>query len=98
MADPRPLADAHPPRMIGARVIIGVCLAWVFLGLVWGAQTTMGAILRGVAPVPLGGAIRMSFTQMLPWIPVTLSAIALTRRFPSTAMHWKRHLIAHAVA
>jgi signal transduction histidine kinase len=81
-----------------ARVIIGVCLAWVFLGLVWGAQTTMGAILRGADPVPLGGAIRMSFTQMLPWIPVTLAAIALTRRCPLTRAQWKRHLVAHIAA
>src|SRR5688500_20384053 len=98
MTDPRSLADAHRPRMMSARVIIGVCLAWVFLGLVWGAQTTMGAILRGVDPVPLGNAIRMSFTQMLPWIPVTLAAIALTRRFPLTRDRWKRHLVAHANA
>jgi hypothetical protein len=90
MIDPAPSADAGSPRLIGVRVIVGVCLAWLFLGLVWGAQTTMGAILRGVDPVPLGTAIRMSFTQMLPWIPVTLAAIALTRRFPLTGALWKR--------
>ena len=98
MTASRPATDADPPRVLGVRVIIGVCLASIFLGLVWGAQTTMGAILRGVDPVPLGGAIRTAFTQTLPWIPVTLAAIALTRRFPLTRAGWKRHIVAHIVA
>ena len=84
--------------LLGARVILGVCLAWGFLGLVWGAQQTMGAILRGVAPVPLGTALRTTFTQTLPWIPVTLAAIAITRRFPLSRAEWKRHLIPHIIA
>jgi signal transduction histidine kinase len=84
------------PRAIA--VILGVSAAWAVLGLVWGAQTTMGAILRGVAPVPLGNALRTTFTQTLPWIPVTLAAIALTRRFPLSRLSWKRHLVAHVLA
>ena len=91
-------ATDSAPRMLGVRVIVGVCLAWIFLGLVLGGQTTMGAILRGVEPVPLGGAIRTAFIQTLPWIPVTLAAIALTRRFQLTRAAWKRHIVAHIVA
>ena len=79
-------------------VVIAVCLAWTFLGLVWGAQTTMGAILRGVEPVPLGTALRTTFTQTLPWIPMTLAAIAITRGFPLSRVAWKRNVIAHIVA
>src|SRR5687768_2108795 len=90
-----PDADRRPRMGI---VIIGVCLAWVVLGLVWGAQTTMGAILRGVAPVPLGTALRTTFTQTLPWIPVTLAGIALARRFPLSRLAWKRNVVAHIVA
>ena len=84
------------PRL--AVVVVGVCLAWAVLGLVWGAQTTMGAILRGVAPVPLGAALRTTFTQTLPWIPVTLAGIALARRFPLSRLAWKRNVVAHIVA
>jgi signal transduction histidine kinase len=98
MVDPASSLAAHPHRRIGARVIIGVCLAWLFLGLVLGAQMTMGAILRGAAPVPLGTAIRTSFIQTLPWIPVTLAAMAVTMRFPLSRGEWKRHLLPHFVA
>ena len=90
-------ADERPTRP-GARLIVGVCLAWAFLGLVWGAQTTMGAILRGVAPVPLGTALRTTFIQTLPWIPVTLAAVALAMRFPLSRTEWKRHLVPHLIA
>ncbi len=84
------------PRVL--LVILGVCMAWALLGLVWGAQTTMGAILRGVPPVPLGASLRTTFTQTLPWIPVTLAAIALARRFPLSRSAWKRNIAAHLVA
>ena len=98
MTDARtPTAVDAPPR-IELRVVIIVCLAWVFLGLVWGAQTTMGAIIRGVAPVPLMTAIRTAFIQTLPWIPVTLAAIAVTRRFPLSRSEWKWHLPVHIAA
>jgi two-component system, LytTR family, sensor kinase len=95
MSDAHPFASSDAAPRIGLRVVIVVCLAWVFLGLVWGAQTTMGAIIRGVAPVPLGTAIRTAFIQTLPWIPVTLAAIALTRRFPLSRGEWRRHLPVH---
>src|SRR5687768_13545552 len=98
MTDARaPTPVDAPPRM-ELRVVIVVCLAWVFLGLVWGAQTTMGAIIRGVAPVPLMTAIRTAFIQTLPWIPVTLAAIVLTRRFPLSRAEWKWHLPVHVGA
>jgi signal transduction histidine kinase len=89
---------AHASRAPMGRVVIGVSLVWIFLGLVWAAQTTMGAILRGVAPVPLASAIRTTLIQTLPWIPVTLAAIALTKRFPLSRHTWKRHLLAHGIA
>ena len=98
MVDPQPSESAGERHALGPRLIIGVCIAWVLLALVWGAQTTMGAILRGVAPVPLGSALRNTFIQTIPWIPVTLAAIALTVRFPLSRTTWKRNLIAHAIA
>jgi signal transduction histidine kinase len=98
MVNQRPPTDGNAPARLGVRVVIGVCLVWIFLGLVWGAQLTMGAILRGVAPVPLASALRTTFPQTLPWIPVTLAAIALTMRFPLSRTEWKRHVIAHIIA
>ena len=98
MTGPRPSTSLDPAPRLGLRVVIVVCLAWVFLGVVWGAQTTMGAILRGVAPVPLTSAIRTAFIQTLPWIPVTLAAIALTQRFPLSRAVWKWHLPVHVAA
>ena len=98
MTDSRTSATADAPARLALRVVIVVCLAWVFLGVVWGAQTTMGAIIRGVAPVPLTTAIRTAFIQTLPWIPVTLAAIVLTRRFPLSRDAWKWHLPVHVGA
>jgi len=91
-------AGTFRTHAIDARVIGGVSLAWIFLGVVWAAQTTMGAILRGVAPVPLTTALRTTLIQTLPWIPVTLAAVAITRRFPLSRATWKRNIVAHLIA
>ena len=88
--------SARQPR--APLVIIVVCVAWTVLGLVWAAQTTMGAMLRGAPPVPLATALRATFTQTLPWIPVTLIAIALARRCPLSRSAWKRNIIPHLLA
>ena len=53
--------------------------------------------MRGAAAVPLATALRGAFIQTLPWIPVTLAAIAFTKRFPLTRVTWKRNIIAHLV-
>jgi signal transduction histidine kinase len=95
MAETRLSPDDSLHSLVGWRVIAGVALGWIFLGLVLGAQTTMGAIVRGVAPVPLPTALRGAFIQTLPWIPVTLAAIACTTRFPLSRVAWKRNILAH---
>jgi len=94
----RPDATRHATPA-GARVVLlAVCAAWLLLGVVWGAQTTMGAILRGAPPVPLGRALQAALVQTLPWIPVTLAAVALTVRFPLTREWWRRHAPLHVAA
>jgi two-component system LytT family sensor kinase len=97
MDEPRSPTGVRPDSFIGWRVAAGVCLGWIFLGLVLGAQTTMGAIVRGAAAVPLSTALRGAFIQTLPWIPVTLAAIAFTKRFPLSRVTWKRNIVAHLV-
>src|SRR5688572_25300268 len=95
MTDARaPTPVDAPPRM-ELRGGIVACLAWVFLCLVWGAQPTTAAIIRGVAPVPLRTPIRTAFIQTLPWIPVPPAALVLTRRFPLSRAEWKWHLPVH---
>ena len=82
-----------------ARVVLGVCAAWVLVGVVWGAQTALGSTVRsGAEPVPLGRAVASALRQTLPWIPVTLAVIALTLRFPLTRARWARHAAVHLAA
>jgi signal transduction histidine kinase len=79
-------------------VVLGVCLVWVLVGVVWGAQTALGSTVRGPNPIPLAGALKTALIQCLPWIPVTLAVIALTIRFPLSRMSWPRHALLHAGA
>jgi hypothetical protein len=81
-----------------ARIVLGVCVAWVVIGLIVGAQATLGAALMNASNAPaLGTALRNAMIQTLPWIPVTLVAIALARRFPlgGDRRRWVRHLPVH---
>lgn len=79
------------------RAGIGVTAAWILVALVWGAQNALGATLQG-NPMPLAAALRVSFVQTLPWVPVSLAVIALTVRFPLYRSAWRRHLAIHILA
>jgi signal transduction histidine kinase len=78
-------------------VVLGVSAAWVFVAVVLGAQTALGSAMRGTDPVPLPRAIAAALMQCVPWIPVTLMAIALTVRFP-ISRRTPRHILVHLVA
>lgn len=79
------------------RVALGVLGVWVLVALVSGVQSALGESLRG-NDASLGGALRVSFIQTLPWIPVSLAVIALTVRYPMSRAGWRRHLPIHLVA
>ena len=79
------------------RVALGVTVAWILVAVVWGAQNTLGATLQG-EPASLAAALRVSFVQSLPWVPVSLAVIALTVRFPLSRRVWRRHLAVHVPA
>ena len=85
--------------MSRVRIVIGVCIAWVIIGLIVGAQTTLGAALMSNpnAP-PLAAALRNALIQTVPWIPATLAAIALAIRFPLGRERWLGHLPVHVGA
>lgn len=85
--------------MSRARLVAGVCAAWVVIGLIVGAQASLGAALTSAANAPsLGAALRNAMIQSLPWIPVTLAAVALAVRFPIARESWTRHLPVHVAA
>ena len=84
---------------MSARLVVGVCVAWFVIGLIVGAQATLGAALMSSPNAPsLGAALRNAMIQTLPWIPVTLAAIALAVRFPLGRERWPRHLPVHVAA
>ncbi|HSA57231.1 MAG TPA: histidine kinase [Gemmatimonadaceae bacterium] len=75
-----------------------VCALWALVAVLWGAQTALGAAVRGADPVALTAAIRSALRQVIPWIPVTLAIIALTTRYPLTGGTWRRHAPIHLIA
>lgn len=77
---------------------VGVCALWALVAVLWGAQTALGAALRGAEPIALGSAIQGALRQVIPWIPVTLAVIALTVRFPLTGRTWRRYAPLHLIA
>ena len=81
-----------------ARVIFGVCAAWIAAGVLLGAQTALGSNVSGARPVALAAAVKSALLQTLPWIPVTLAVIALSIRFPLTREQWGRHAPIHLAA
>ena len=85
-------------RRVSARVVLGVAGAWALLGALWGAQTAMTAGLRGAQPMPLGPTVLAALVQALPWIPVTLVAIALAARLPVGRETWRRSVPVHLLA
>ena len=75
----------------------GVIALWVFVAIVWGAQTSLGTALQG-KPEPLGETIPTALHQALPWIPGTLAVVWLATRFPVTRGNWRRNLWIHLAA
>ncbi|MGH7470585.1 MAG: hypothetical protein ACRENP_21780 [Longimicrobiales bacterium] len=92
-ATERPVGRSLPVK---TTVVLGVCLTWLLVGLVWGAQTALGSTVRGTDPIPLARALNTALVQSLPWIPVTLAVIALTIRYPLARTTWPRHALLHA--
>lgn len=77
-----------------ARVVLVVITAWVLIGLVQGAQATVGASLQG-GDLPLREALFASLLQAVPWIPITLAVIALAIRFPVSRSNWRSRIPIH---
>ncbi|HUQ79922.1 MAG TPA: histidine kinase [Gemmatimonadaceae bacterium] len=73
-------------------------MAWLVLGVLWGAQTSLGSSVMGDTPLPLLGAIVGALQQILPWVPVTLAVIVLAVRFPFSRERWARYATVHLVA
>lgn len=74
-----------------------VVATWVLVGVVWGAQNSLGAALQG-KPEPLAETIPAALHQSLPWIPGTLAVVWLAARFPVARHTWRRHLWLHLLA
>lgn len=78
-------------------VVVGVCGAWLLIGVVLGSQTALGLSMQG-SPIPLSDALRTSLVNALPWIPATLLAIGMAIRFPVSRARWMRTLPLHVLA
>jgi two-component system LytT family sensor kinase len=83
---------------IGWKLVFGVALGWTVAGVLLGAQTALGSNITGGAPVPLARAVPDALVQTLPWIPITLAVIWLTRRFPLSRERWRRNVLVHLAA
>jgi sensor histidine kinase YesM len=83
---------------VKARLALGVCLLWLVIAVLWGAQTAIGSTVMGDQPVPLLGAVKSALQQVLPWVPITLAVIALAVRFPISRDRWARYALVHIVA
>jgi len=81
-----------------ARLALSVCVLWLIVGVLWGAQTSLGSSVKGGDPVPLVAAVKSALQQILPWIPVTLAVIALAVRFPLSRDRWVPYSLVHLVA
>ena len=88
----------RPPAAAALRVALGVAAAWTVLGVAMGAQAAMASRLQGGDVVPLTRAVPQAVLQALPWIPVTLAAIALAARAPLTRERWRARLPLHLAA
>ena len=80
------------------RLALSVIAIWLLVGVLWGAQTSLGSAVMGGEAVGLGAAVRSALQQIVPWIPVTLAAIALAVRFPFSRERWPRYAAIHLVA
>lgn len=79
------------------KVALGVVGFWLLVALVWASQNVLGGALQG-NPVTMGDALRGTLAQAVPWIPVTLAAIALVSRYPVSRTNWRRTVPLHILA
>jgi two-component system, LytTR family, sensor kinase len=80
---------------VKARLALGVAGAWVLVGVLWAAQTTLGSALGDGQPMALPEALRGALLQTVPWIPVTLAVVWLGARVPLTRARWWRPALVH---
>ena len=80
------------------RLTVAVVATWLLIGVLWGAQTSLGSSVMGSEPVTLGRAVKSALQQILPWIPVTLAVIALAVRVPFSRTRWARYAAIHLAA
>ena len=78
-----------------ARIVLGVCILWLLIGVLWGAQTAIASSVMGGEPTSLLSAVRGSLQQIVPWVPITLAVIALAVRFPFSREKWPLYLGIH---
>lgn len=76
------------------KVAAGICAAWLLAALVLSGQGALDVAMRGVQPMPW----YVAFIQTLPWIPVTLGAVVMAKRFAPTETGWPRLIIPHVLA
>lgn len=77
------------------RLVLGVTLTWLVLGLLLAAQGAIGASVQGQpAPAPWT-AIASAIVQVFPWIPMSLVIIALGNGFPITRGTWRTRVPLH---
>ena len=81
-----------------ARVVAGVVVLWIVAGLLLGGQAVLGDTIQGRPPASIAAVLEQSVVQMLPWIPVTLVAIAMAAAFPFTRRTWRRAIPFHVAA
>jgi sensor histidine kinase YesM len=84
--------------MSRARVVLLVSLCWILIAVIGSGQASIGFAVTDAQPVPLATLLRNTLISTLPWIPVTLAAIALSVRFPVTRRSWRRAIPIHLAA
>ncbi len=77
-------------------IVVGVALFWIVFGMLWGAQSALGLSLQGRPPASVAMSMRAAVIQMLPWIPVTLLAMAMASRVPVKGWKIGLHVLAAA--
>ena len=80
------------------RLTLAVIAIWLLVGVLWGAQTSLGSSVMGGNAIGLGDAIRSALQQILPWIPVTLAVIVLAVRVPFSRERLARYAAIHLAA
>jgi len=81
---------------VSARTVAAGISAWVLVGVVLGAQSTIAGALTG-EPVALADAVRRSLQNTLPWIPSALAVVAVTLRYPLSRATFTRSIWVHVL-